>query len=114
MAPVFVHEVEAALAPGSDERALGAAVTVALCGHWEHEGTCTWRHLTTIASRRGTEIVARIVFECGADEEGAVRARISGALYTGRLEAPDGLAAWRIVVERAPEPSAEERRWEKA
>jgi hypothetical protein len=29
-----------ALPPGADERAPGAAVTVAPCGHWEHEPPC--------------------------------------------------------------------------
>jgi hypothetical protein len=38
--------IEAALElePGTDTRAPGGAVTVALCGHWEHDGPCRWPH----------------------------------------------------------------------
>ena len=36
------------LAEGSDTRGPGAAVTVALCGHWEHEGDCQWPHLSAM------------------------------------------------------------------
>ena len=37
-------DVELQLAPGTDPRAPGGAVTVALCGHWEHDGACRWPH----------------------------------------------------------------------
>ena len=36
------------LAPDADPRAPGGAVTVALCGHWEHEGACRWPHNSRI------------------------------------------------------------------
>ena len=36
----FVHEADLWLAGGVDPAAVGAAVTAALCGHWEHEGPC--------------------------------------------------------------------------
>lgn len=111
MPPAFVHEADAVLTPEADERALGAAVTVALCGHWQHEGACRWPHLTTIPSRSGTALVARVVFACGAGEESAVRARISRALRTGRLEGPTGLSEWRVVAERSSEPTAEDHDW---
>jgi len=32
------------LAEGTDPAAVGAMVTVALCGHWEHDGPCRWPH----------------------------------------------------------------------
>jgi hypothetical protein len=34
----YVLEAELALREGVDPAAVGAAVTVELCGHWEHEG----------------------------------------------------------------------------
>ena len=37
----FAHDARAVLTSDEpDERALGAAVTRALCGTWEHEGPC--------------------------------------------------------------------------
>jgi len=35
-------EAEVRLDSGTDPAAVGAAVTVELCGHWEHEGPCRW------------------------------------------------------------------------
>ena len=40
----FVHEAAIELADGADPRAPGGAITVALCGHWEHEPPCRWPH----------------------------------------------------------------------
>jgi hypothetical protein len=45
--PVAV-EVDLRLAPDADPRAPGAMVTVALCGHWEHDGPCRWPHNSRI------------------------------------------------------------------
>jgi hypothetical protein len=36
--PAYALEAEIELPEGCDPRAVGAAVTVELCGHWEHEG----------------------------------------------------------------------------
>ena len=46
----FVHEATVELADGADPRALGGAITVALCGHWEHEPPCRWPHHTDITA----------------------------------------------------------------
>ncbi len=46
----FVHEATVELADGADPRALGGAITVALCGHWEHEPPCPWPHHTDISA----------------------------------------------------------------
>jgi len=40
----FAHEAELQLLAETDPAAVGAAVTTALCGHWEHEGPCRWPH----------------------------------------------------------------------
>jgi hypothetical protein len=47
-ARVFVVEVEMALKTAGDPAAVGAAVTVELCGHWEHEGPCRRPHNNAI------------------------------------------------------------------
>jgi hypothetical protein len=39
-----VHEATLRLEDEADPAAVGAAVTVELCGAWEHEGGCRWPH----------------------------------------------------------------------
>ena len=41
-------DVELTLRDDTDPRAPGGEVTVALCGHWEHEGPCRWPHNSRI------------------------------------------------------------------
>jgi hypothetical protein len=41
-------EAELDLSPGTDPRAPGGAVTVGLCGQWDHEGPCRWPHHSRI------------------------------------------------------------------
>ena len=40
----YVHQADVMLAAGTDPATVGAMVTVALCGHWEHDGPCRWPH----------------------------------------------------------------------
>ena len=85
------------LASGSDDRAPGGAVTVALCGHWDHEGDCRWPHLSTIADDGAR--CHRLVVEFDAPEEeiDTVKARIDAALRNGQLTGPDGRhSTWEI------------------
>ncbi len=89
----FVHEATIELRPGADEASPGGAVTVALCGHWEHEATCRWPHHTGVDNRAGQSIRVRTVFACPPDDEGEVRQLITGALDSGRLEAQSATPA---------------------
>ena len=72
-----------------DPAALGAAVTVALCGHWEHDGPCRWPHHTS-PKDDGHDIVVTVCFDASAAEEHTVRALIRSALAAGSLVGPDG------------------------
>ena len=65
----FAHRCEyrILLEPGSDERAPGGAVTVALCGHWDHDGPCRWPHFSTITADIGGH--HRLVVEFDAQED---------------------------------------------
>ncbi|HUR34612.1 MAG TPA: hypothetical protein VM032_12505 [Vicinamibacterales bacterium] len=92
----FVHEAELRLADDVDPRAVGAAVTVALCGHWEHDGPCRWPHQNEVGDG-----LFRTLFVCDAGEEPEVRARISSAL--------GGTPQWRVVAERARQVADAER-----
>ena len=93
----WVHEADIELLEDTDPRAVGAAVTVALCGHWEHEGPCRWpQYNDFVAADR-----FRTLFVCDEDEEPEVRTRIRGAL--------GGATEWRVMAERS-RPVAEAER----
>lgn len=85
----FVHEVVLDLAEGTDPVAPGAAVTVALCGHWEHDGGCRWPHNNEIWSD-GESTTFRTIFVAPPAEECAVRERIELALRSA--------AGWSIMA----------------
>lgn len=78
----FVHEAELQLHKGTDPAAVGAAVTKALCGHWEHEGPCRWPHNNDIEL---SDPVAnfRTLFVAPSTEEDDVRERIERSLREG-------------------------------
>ena len=75
----FVHEVELVLDESVDSAEPGAAVTVALCGHWEHEGPCRWPHNNQLDTS-GAPARFRTVFAADAADEAEVRSRIDEAL----------------------------------
>ena len=84
----LVHEATLDFEPETDPRAPGGAVTSALCGHWEHEGSCRWPHHTSI-SEEGSERVVRTVFVSARSEVEEVRERIREALAS--------VAGWRLL-----------------
>ena len=90
------HDLEVALEAGGDPRALGAAVTVELCGHWDHEPPCRWPHHTDTGSRGGVTVV-HVDFACADQEVEVVRSRIDTALERGSLTGPDGtVTRWTV------------------
>lgn len=94
-----------------DVRAPGAAITVALCGHWEHEPPCPWAPHRTDAHRAGDEVRLRTVFAAEPAEAAEVREAIDRALATGHLRGPDGaITMWRVLASRAGDVTAEDRR----
>lgn len=94
----FEHvEVCRVVALSGDVKAIGGAVTTALCGHWDHEGPCRWPHQTAGAAV-GDEVVATVRFDAPPDEEQQVRELIHGALAAGSLVGPDGTTTtWRLA-----------------
>ena len=78
----FVHEAELRLDDGSDPDAVGAAVTVALCGHWEHERPCRWPHNSAI-EQLDSGATFRTIFVAFAGDEAEVRERIERSLRQG-------------------------------
>jgi hypothetical protein len=102
MQAAFAHEAILAMASDADLQAPGAAVTVALCGHWEHEPPCPLAPHHTAATRLGDAVVGgdvrlRILFAVDPALESVVRDRIDTALRSGRLSVPDGVTVhWRL------------------
>jgi hypothetical protein len=84
MASVRGHVLQAdvAFGPGADTRAPGGAFTVALCGAWEHEGSCRWPHHTPVDSA-STPSAVRVVYIVDDDELDHVRTMIESALASG-------------------------------
>lgn len=77
----YAHQAAADLAPGGDERALGGAITLELCGRWDcGPGECRTPHHTAVVGRFGDNVRIRVVFACEPDDEPAVRERITAAL----------------------------------
>ena len=82
---------------GGDARAPGAAITVALCGHWEHEPPCPLAPHRTDARRYGDQLRLRVLFATEPAAEADVRSRIEAALSQPGLTGPDGITTrWQV------------------
>ena len=79
-----------------DVRAIGAAVTVALCGHWEHQGPCRWPHLTA-TDAEGNRVAVSVSYDCTDDERARVEALIADALSSGVLANDGQVTRWRVI-----------------
>jgi len=96
----FTHEAVVALIGASTTAAPGGAVTVALCGHWEHEGACAWPHHTQVVERAERVVTVRVEFSCEDSEEHHVRRLIRRALQGGAVVGPHGCETWTLLDER--------------
>jgi hypothetical protein len=93
----FVHDAVVTMEAGGDMRAPGGAVTVALCGHWDHEPPCPLAPHHTSAQRSGNQVELRVLFAAEPAAEAAVRRRIETALSQGGLTGPDGVTTrWQL------------------
>lgn len=94
----FAHDAVLRLPAGADVGALGAAITVALCGHWEHEPPCPLApHHTAVERVDDAEVRLRTLFAVEPGREDDVRALIDGALAAGRLVDSEGREArWTL------------------
>jgi hypothetical protein len=75
----YVHEAQLQMRAGVDPAAVGAAVTTALCGHWDHEGACRWPHNNAIAGEGG-RMTFRTLFVAPEADADTIRALIDAAL----------------------------------
>lgn len=81
-----------------DPAALGGAVTVALCGHWEHDGDCRWPHHSSVDAD-GAEHVVTVGFDAAEQDVEQVRQRIRDGLSTGRLTGPDDVVSTWVLLD---------------
>src|SRR6202021_3286084 len=107
MRQAFVQEAVLLMESHADVQAPGAAVTVALCGHWDHEPRCPLApHYVSAASDDGG-LRVRIPFAAEPDQEGEIRHLIEQAL-PGQLEFPAGFPPpWHPRASCAYESSRE-------
>lgn len=95
---VFAHEAVVAMEEPDDLRAPGGAITLALCGDWNHEPPCPLAPHHTAAERDGAVVRLRVLFAAEPGDEAEVRGRIDEALATAGITAPDGTAIrWRLL-----------------
>jgi hypothetical protein len=98
----FAHDAVVHMDGAADVGAPGAAITVALCGHWEHEPPCPLAPHHTGAERCGDDVRLRILFSTDPAQEREVRSRIAAALATGTVVGPDGrTSSWTLLEEQA-------------
>lgn len=109
MREAYAHDAVVVLEDGGDERAPGAAVTVALCGSVAHEPPCPLAPHHTRAHRCRGELSLRILFAAEPADEGRVRHLLEEALARGWGDTPDGRTCWDLV-ESAPSPVDDEER----
>lgn len=108
MRQAFAHDAVLSMNPEADERTPGAAVTVALCGHWEHEPPCALSPHHVHVERVENDLRVRVLFAAEPETEREVRRRIDQAL-SGQWEFPDGFTTpWRLLESRPGDLSPEE------
>ncbi|PTT60729.1 hypothetical protein DBR22_20015 [Arthrobacter sp. HMWF013] len=94
----------------SDPGTAGAAITVELCGSWEHPPPCPLAPHHTSHQRDGNAVALRVVFAAEPKAENEVRRRIESALAAGSLSGPDGITTrWSLLRSAAGSLSEAER-----
>jgi len=94
----YAHDAVVLMNPGGDARAPGGAITVALCGHWDHEPPCPLApHHTAATPADDDTLRLRVLFAADPGDEGRVRELIAQALSSGRGTGPDGrVSSWML------------------
>ena len=94
----YAHDAVVILDADGDPRAPGGAITVALCGHWDHEPPCPLAPHHTDATPAGDDTLRlRVLFAAEPADEERVRSLITEALSSGRLTGPDGrITRWMV------------------
>ncbi len=105
----FAHDAVVAMQSGGSPNAPGGAITLALCGSWDHLPPCPLAPHYVTNTSTGKSLALRILFATEPVNEQRVRSLIGEALATGHLQGPDGLAMWQLRSESAGEIRADEK-----
>ena len=107
MRRAFAYEAVLTMDPDADVQAPGAAVTQALCGHWEHQPPCPLAPHHNSVERDGDRLRLRVLFVTEPEMEVVVHQRINEALSSGRLHGPAGVTTrWNLNSGHASEVTA--------
>jgi hypothetical protein len=99
MRKAYAHEALVEMSATADPDAIGAAVTVALCGEWMHEPPCPLAPHHTQAARTEDRVRVRTLFVAEPSLEREVRRRIDRALANGTQQTPIGATVrWQLVT----------------
>lgn len=97
------------MAADGDTRGPGGAITLELCGSWDHSPPCPVAAHHTRAERAGGTVVLRVVFATEPEDEADVRRRIDQALHSGRVTSLDGVVShWEFHGSRIGVPTPAE------
>ena len=108
MRKAFAHNAELLMAQTGDTGAPGAAITVALCGHREHQ-PCPLAPHHSHANREGDTVHVRTLFVVEPGKANAVHHRIDEALRGGEMCGPDGVTThWELRRSEHADASADE------
>jgi hypothetical protein len=104
----FSHQAWLVMGPEMDIGAPGAAITLALCGSWDHSPPCRVPHHVE-ADRTGSAVRVRVLFATDAANEHRVRQQIDTALRDGRVTDRAGISIyWEFRSSMAAEVNASE------
>ncbi len=96
----YAHTGTVRLTTGTAD-AIGAAITVALCGTWDHEGPCPLapHHTSWHPDPNQPAIIhTRTLYAVEPTRHDEALTRIREGLATGKLIAPDGASTtWRLL-----------------
>jgi hypothetical protein len=100
----FAHDAVVSLEDGGDERAPGGAITVALCGSWDHEPPCPLAPHHTGVQRTDGGLALRLLFAAEPGDEARVRELVDEALARGWGHTPEGGRARWELLRSGPSP----------
>jgi hypothetical protein len=86
----YLHIASLDMSVDDDDRAPGAAITVALCGSLQHSPPCPLAAHHTQPVRNGETVDLRVVFATEPEHEEEVRRRIDAALRAVAAADPHG------------------------
>lgn len=106
----FAHDAVVILHPGGDTAGPGGAITVALCGRFDHEPPCPLApHHTAAEPGADGRLTLRVLFAPEISQEKGARDLIERALRSGRATAPDGsVTGWTLQTSCASDVRPEE------